>query len=160
MAHLLRDRIGKGCYIVSAVNYGFRLRMGSGIGWAAFAETIPADIPTSRHTSRQNNTVWMVIVQEVRRIPVKRASPVPASLQIEKDFEITGTVITSLPNIVIHLVNPVTELNSEITIQDEIVNKVIQDPMPQGGKNSYANNPAIILWSIDCPLESGQQERE
>jgi hypothetical protein len=84
----------------------------------------------------------------------------PATLQVQDDFKITGSTSVSGLDVLINCVDPLAELQSEIMTHHKVIQKIIQNPVSQGGECPNPNDSGIILQSIDGPLQPGHQKGE
>jgi hypothetical protein len=63
-------------------------------------------------------------------------------------------------DVVVHGIDWVAKSSAKVIIRDKVIGEIIENPMPERGKGTNADNPAIVLKSIDGPLQPSEQKRE
>jgi hypothetical protein len=102
---------------------------------------------------RNNRVVWILIRNMlVWHGPVSRALPKPAPLEVNENFQVARAAFFPSFDSVVHVIYRVTETDPNIIVGDEIIDKIVQDPVSEGRKRTNANDSAVVLQTIDCPL--------
>jgi hypothetical protein len=89
-----------------------------------------------------NDGAWSDIC---RQVPVGGTLAMPAALKVDQDLQVTHPTPFSGLDVVVHGINCVAELSPKVIVRDEIIDEIIENPMPERGKGANADNPAVVL---------------
>ena len=78
----------------------------------------------------------------------------PATLQIDKNLQVARSTAFPGLDIIVHRVDCIAEIRPKPIVLQKVVNKVIQNPMPECCERADADNPPVILPAVDRPLET------
>jgi hypothetical protein len=108
--------------------------------------------------TRDNDCPWSYVI--CRQVPVGGTLAMPAALKIDQYFQVTHPTPFSGLDIVVHGIDCVAKSSAKVIIRDKVIGEIIENPMPERGKGANADNPAIVLKSVDGPLQPSEQKRE
>src|SRR6187549_3698820 len=92
---------------------------------------------------------------ESRAVPKLSAYPPPALLQLGQDLELHLSRARVLRQLVDKVVQEIAECYPQAVVDDEVVQKVVEDPMPHSYKRPNTNHHANLVIPRQSPPETG-----